>query len=74
MDRETIDCRGQRYTMPLVKLARSLKSAGPGTEVEVVCDYPTFEKELRLWCDNTKNRIKEISSDQGVTRAIVEKG
>jgi TusA-related sulfurtransferase len=73
MERETIDCRGSRYTMPLVKLARAMKTAEPGTEVEVVCDYTSFKKELELWCGNTNNQIKEISTDQGVTRAVVVK-
>jgi len=74
LGRETIDCRGSRYTMPLVALAKAMRSAEPGTEFEVVCDYDTFEKELRLWCGNTKHQLKEIDTSGGVTRAVIVKG
>ncbi len=74
MERQTIDCRGRQYTMFLIPLVKAMKTAAPGTEFEVLGDYSSFEKELRNWCQKMNHEIKEISTEDGVTRAVIVKG
>lgn len=41
-----IDARGMRCPWPAIRLARALRDAGPGSEIEILADDPVAPGEL----------------------------
>ncbi|WP_109808708.1 sulfurtransferase TusA family protein [Sphingosinithalassobacter portus] len=41
-----IDARGMRCPWPAIRLARALRDAGPGSEIEILADDPAAPREL----------------------------
>ena len=46
----TLDCRGQRCPLPVIALARNIRSAAVGEIVRVLADDPAAANDIPAWC------------------------
>ena len=54
-----LDARGMKCPLPVLKLNNMVlkKEAKPGDTVTVVADCPTFEADVRKWCEQQKKTL-----------------
>ena len=52
-----------RCPQPVLRLAVETAEAPSGAEVEVVGDCPTFEKDVRTFCDRRKKTLLTVQPD-----------
>jgi len=55
-----IDTTGMRCPQPVLLLQTQTAGTPPGTIVEIVGDCPTFEKDVRAWCERQRKPILAI--------------
>jgi len=48
---EVLDTLGQKCPQPVLKVAVKAPDMKPGDILEVLGDCPTFEKDVRTWCE-----------------------
>ena len=65
-----IDCSGMRCPQPVLKLAVETSETPPGTVVEIVGDCPTFEKDIRTFCERRRKTLLSIRPDG--TRTVIQ--
>jgi tRNA 2-thiouridine synthesizing protein A len=51
MSVELLDTCGLRCPQPVLKIAVKSPEMKPGDILEVLGDCPTFEKDVRMWCE-----------------------
>ncbi len=74
MARQSLNLKGLKYTMPVVKLSIAVKKGEPGDVFEAVSDYPAFENDVKQWCDETGNVLDTITKeDDDITATIIKK-
>jgi tRNA 2-thiouridine synthesizing protein A len=59
----TIDCAGMRCPQPVLKLAVETAETPAGTVVEIIGDCPTFEKDIRTFCERRKKTLLSVSAE-----------
>lgn len=69
MDVKRIDAIGLRCPQPVLKLAMDIVGLPPGALVEIVGDCPTFEADIRSWCDRRSKTILTVRPE-GTTTVI----
>lgn len=47
---EVLDMLGMRCPQPVLKIAVKAPEMNPGDILEVIGDCPTFERDIRVWC------------------------
>jgi tRNA 2-thiouridine synthesizing protein A len=62
-----IDCSGMRCPQPVLKLAVETAETSEGTVVEIVGDCPTFEKDIRTFCERRKKTLLSVRRDGAKT-------
>jgi tRNA 2-thiouridine synthesizing protein A len=58
-----IDCTGMRCPQPVLKLAVETADTPAGSVVEIVGDCPTFEKDIRTFCDRRRKTLLSVRPD-----------
>ena len=53
----SLDCMGLKCPQPVLKIAAKSAELKSGDLLEVIADCPTFEKDVRQWCDRTKKTL-----------------
>jgi tRNA 2-thiouridine synthesizing protein A len=48
---EILDMVGMKCPQPVLKIAVKAPDMNPGDILEVLGDCPTFEKDVRVWCE-----------------------
>jgi tRNA 2-thiouridine synthesizing protein A len=48
---ETLDMLGMKCPQPVLKIAVKAPDMEPGEILEVLGDCPTFERDVRVWCE-----------------------
>jgi len=48
---EVLDMQGMKCPQPVLKIAVKAPDMTPGDILEVLGDCPTFEKDVRVWCE-----------------------
>ena len=67
-----LDCRGLKCPEPMLKLTTLFLKANPGELIEILADCPTFENDLRAWCEKTKRSLLWIRDEgAGAKKALV---
>lgn len=64
-----IDCSGMRCPQPVLRLGAETSAIPAGTVVEIVGDCPTFEKDVRVFCERRKKTLLAIRTE-GTTTTI----
>jgi tRNA 2-thiouridine synthesizing protein A len=65
-----IDCTGMRCPQPVLKLAVETAETSAGTVVEIVGDCPTFEKDIRTFCERRKKTLLAVRVDG--TKCVIQ--
>ena len=58
-----LDALGLRCPQPVLKVAAKMPEMAKGDMLEVVGDCPTFEDDMRKWCDRMKKTLLAITHD-----------
>ena len=58
-----MDCSGMRCPQPVLRLAVETAEVPAGTIVEIVGDCPTFEKDVRMFCERRRKTFLTIRTD-----------
>ena len=54
---QTLDTHGLRCPQPTIKITVTAVRMKPGDVLEVVSDCPSFEKDVRDWCDRAMKTL-----------------
>ena len=68
----TIDALGLKCPQPILKIAAKSPDMKPGDVLEITADCPTFEKDIRAWCDRMKKVLLWIRNEGGKFRAQIQ--
>jgi TusA-related sulfurtransferase len=68
-----VDARGLKCPLPIVRLTKAVKLAAIGDRIQVLADDPAFEPDVRAWCRKTGNALVGLTSERGVTTAVIRK-
>ena len=70
----TVDARGQSCPGPLVSLAKALKDAAPGDQLELLATDPGSKSDVPSWAEISGNDLLEADeSTPGQYRYLVRK-
>jgi len=62
---QTINAVGLKCPQPILKIAAKSPDMVAGDILEVVADCPTFEKDVRAWCDRLKRVLLSVKDEGG---------
>lgn len=65
MANKTLDATGLKCPQPVLKVTALMPSMKSGDTLEVVGDCPTFEKDMRVWCDRLKKPLLWVRDEGG---------
>ncbi len=68
---EVLDTLGLKCPQPVLKIAVKTAEISPGDILEVLGDCPTFEKDLRTWCERRAKVILSVK-DEGDNRKTIQ--
>lgn len=57
---EILDCLGKRCPLPVIELAKALKSKPIGSQIRLLSDDPASAPDLIAWARMTENTVKEV--------------
>jgi tRNA 2-thiouridine synthesizing protein A len=64
MQVQLLDTLGLKCPQPVLKIAMRAPEVGPGNILEVLADCPTFEHDVRVWCERLGKTL--LSVKEGV--------
>jgi tRNA 2-thiouridine synthesizing protein A len=62
---QTINALGLKCPQPILKIAAKSPDMAAGDILEVTADCPTFEKDVRAWCDRLKRVLLSVKDEGG---------
>ncbi len=72
MNLTKIDCSGMRCPQPVLKLAVETAETPAGTVVEITGDCPTFEKDIRTFCERRKKTLLAVRGEGLKTVILIQ--
>lgn len=68
-----LDARGLKCPTPTLMMTNSImkKEVQPGDTLSVTADCPTFEADVRNWCNTMKKVLILYKEEQGFKRAEI---
>lgn len=60
-----LDTTGLRCPKPVLKLAVEATKRKPGDVLEIIGNCPTFEKDIRTWCDRLGRVVLSVRETDG---------
>ena len=70
MATEVLDTVGQKCPQPVLRIAVKAPDMSPGDILEVLGDCPTFEKDVRTWCERLGKVFLSIRDEGGDKKRI----
>jgi tRNA 2-thiouridine synthesizing protein A len=67
---EVLDTLGLKCPQPVLKIAVIAPDMKPGDILEVLGDCPTFENDIRIWCERVKKVVLSIKDEGGDKKRI----
>jgi TusA-related sulfurtransferase len=71
--KQSLDCVGLYYPMPIVQTAAKIKELAPGDILEVVADDKGIVNDMPAWCEATDNKFLGIEETDGEYRVYIRK-
>ena len=68
---EVLDTLGLKCPQPVLKIAVKVPDMKPGDILEVLGDCPTFEKDVRTWCERVRKVLLSVK-DEGNDKKIIQ--
>jgi CoA-disulfide reductase len=69
-----VNACGLQCPGPIMKLSEVMKSADNGDVIEIKTTDPAFATDVEAWCRRTGNTFGGVSSEKGISKAIIKKG
>jgi CoA-disulfide reductase len=69
-----VNACGLQCPGPIMKLSEAVKKAEDGDVIEIKTTDPAFASDVEAWCRRTGNTFGGMSSEKGVSKAVVKKG
>ncbi|MEK9148644.1 MAG: sulfurtransferase TusA family protein [Candidatus Desantisbacteria bacterium] len=63
MEVVVLDTTGLRCPQPILKIAVKSPDMAVGDILEVIGNYPTFEKDVRTWCERMKKLLLSVKDE-----------
>ena len=60
---EVLDTLGMKCPQPILKIAVKAPDMQPGDILEVLGDCPTFEKDVRTWCERLSKVLLSVQNE-----------
>lgn len=57
---DILDCKGEMCPMPVVELAKKVKTLEIGQEFEMVSDDVGSKEDVPAWCKRTGNQLLDV--------------
>ena len=70
MAKEVLDMLGMKCPQPVLKIAVKAPDMKPGDILEVLGDCPTFERDVRVWCERLGKIFLSIQDEGGNQKRI----
>jgi tRNA 2-thiouridine synthesizing protein A len=67
---KVVDALGLKCPQPVLKIAVAAPDMQVGDVMEVLGDCPTFEKDVRTWCERLGKVLLSVQDGDGVTKRI----
>ena len=67
---KVLDTLGLKCPQPVLKIAVMAPDMEPGDILEVLGDCPTFENDLRIWCERLRKVFLSIKDEGGNAQRI----
>jgi tRNA 2-thiouridine synthesizing protein A len=71
MEAKLLDARGMKCPLPSLKMLTFSRDMKPGEILEVVADCPTFEADVRKFCETTKKALLFVKVEGTAKRVQV---
>ncbi|MCX5880929.1 MAG: sulfurtransferase TusA family protein [Deltaproteobacteria bacterium] len=65
-----LDTLGVKCPQPVLKIAVKAPSMRPGDILEVLGDCPTFERDIRAWCQRLGKVMLSVKEDGEIAKKI----
>lgn len=74
MATQDLDFRGLKCPMPVMKLAVAAKKAAAGDVFSLTVDDAGFEADIKAWCKETGNELKDLKKEgKDIIATVVKK-
>jgi len=67
-----LDATGLRCPQPVLKIAAKMPEMNPGDILEVLGDCPTFEEDVRKWCERMKKTLLAVTVEGGAQKIQIQ--
>ncbi len=68
-----LDCSGLSCPMPILKLAKQMKSMEGGQVLEMTGTDPGSKKDVPGWCEKKGHELLEIVEEEGTYKFYIRK-
>lgn len=73
MATQVVDALGLKCPQPVLRIAAKSPDMKSGDVMEVLADCPTFEKDVKAWCDRMKKVLLWLRDEgEGKFRAQIQ--
>lgn len=72
MNVQMLDARGLKCPQPTLKITVLATKVKPGEVLEVVANCPTFEKDVRDWCNRAKKTLLWFKTEGDAKRCQIQ--
>ncbi len=70
---QTVDCKGLSCPMPILKLAKGIKTLEVGQVLELLATDPGSKPDVPAWCEKTGNELIEATEEEGVYKYYIRR-
>ncbi len=63
MEAKVLDARGMKCPLPTLKMLTLSREMKAGEILEVIADCPTFEADVRKFCETTKKALLFVKAE-----------
>ena len=71
MSTKVIDAKGLRCPQPILKAMEASHAMAKGDMLEVIADCPTFESDMRSWCQRTQKSLLAVRPEGTAKRVQI---
>lgn len=68
----TLDAKGLKCPQPTLKVTIMATKMKPGDVLEVMADCPTFENDIRDWCNRSKKVLLWVKNEGPSKRCQIQ--
>jgi len=70
---KTLDARGLKCPMPVVKTSQEIKNLSVGGVLEVLATDPGSVADIQAWCKSTGNELLGMEKGEGVFQFYIRR-